>query len=311
MQSRMNAKNTASLVSSVHLVCRPRCDEEVGEWKDIIDSLPEKISLWMKRLIELNIVGADAIFSCIGPALELFSKFSYVEKANGDIVSINEYLEFVWASVSKEALSTIFNDVDTGSYEPDARLTAIWLWTVLSNTEESSGNDEIEIDEDFTLEGLSLNYDTARKISQGLGIHLDKLNNVVEIKGKKARLFSVKERSNYLLKTNVIHSGMKEKNRTKQLTLFGNLSSEEIKQENLDADSIEIGNTTLDKLHQCMLFFAQGRNDLLKKHLIEENYGNIPHFWKLAQALSALYPRGTEEKRWIDGVLARKKGLGF
>ena len=31
----------------------------------------------------------------------------------------------------------------------------------------------------------------------------------------------------------------------------------------------------------------------------------------LAQALSALYPRGTEEKRWVDGVLGRKKGLGF
>jgi len=31
----------------------------------------------------------------------------------------------------------------------------------------------------------------------------------------------------------------------------------------------------------------------------------------LAQALSALYPTHTDEKRWIDGVLARKKGLGF
>ncbi|MGZ3392144.1 MAG: hypothetical protein ACXVCF_21475, partial [Isosphaeraceae bacterium] len=34
-------------------------------------------------------------------------------------------------------------------------------------------------------------------------------------------------------------------------------------------------------------------------------------FWKLAQALSALYPRGSDEKRWVDGVLARKKGLGL
>jgi hypothetical protein len=29
------------------------------------------------------------------------------------------------------------------------------------------------------------------------------------------------------------------------------------------------------------------------------------------QALSALYPPGTEEKRWVDGVLGSKKGLGF
>jgi len=34
-------------------------------------------------------------------------------------------------------------------------------------------------------------------------------------------------------------------------------------------------------------------------------------FWKLAQAFSALYPAGTDEKRWVDSVLARKKGLGL
>ena len=27
--------------------------------------------------------------------------------------------------------------------------------------------------------------------------------------------------------------------------------------------------------------------------------------------ISALYPSSTDEKRWVDGVLARKKGLGF
>jgi len=36
-----------------------------------------------------------------------------------------------------------------------------------------------------------------------------------------------------------------------------------------------------------------------------------PSAAQLAQSLSALYPAGTDEKRWVDGVLARKKGLGF
>ena len=39
--------------------------------------------------------------------------------------------------------------------------------------------------------------------------------------------------------------------------------------------------------------------------------GRDARYWGLAQALSALYPAGTDEKRWVDGVLARKKGLGF
>ena len=46
--------------------------------------------------------------------------------------------------------------------------------------------------------------------------------------------------------------------------------------------------------------------------LAGRSYGAAPtRFWRLAQALSALYPPGTEEKRWVDGVPARKKGLGF
>jgi Protein of unknown function (DUF1156) len=45
--------------------------------------------------------------------------------------------------------------------------------------------------------------------------------------------------------------------------------------------------------------------------VVEEGAGSDPRSWKLAQSLSALYPTGTEEKRWVDGVLARKKGLGF
>jgi adenine-specific DNA methylase len=45
--------------------------------------------------------------------------------------------------------------------------------------------------------------------------------------------------------------------------------------------------------------------------LIEEGVGKQAQFWKLAQSLSALYPSGSDEKRWVDGVLGRKKGLGF
>ena len=47
------------------------------------------------------------------------------------------------------------------------------------------------------------------------------------------------------------------------------------------------------------------------RFLADGAVGRRPSFWKLAQALSALYPMGTDEKRWVDGVLSRKKGAGF
>ena len=71
------------------------------------------------------------------------------------------------------------------------------------------------------------------------------------------------------------------------------------------------GETVLDQLHQAMILFAAGRGEAMKRFLVEEGIGRDGRFWRLAQAFSALYPSGTDEKRWVDGVLARKKGLGF
>ena len=60
-----------------------------------------------------------------------------------------------------------------------------------------------------------------------------------------------------------------------------------------------------------MLLFGRGRSDVARRVPREDGAGTDARFWKLAQSLSALYPTGTDEKRWVDGVLARKKGLGF
>jgi hypothetical protein len=60
--------------------------------------------------------------------LEIFSRYSRVEKASGEEVTLREYLEQVWAAVAKEALAQVFKDADTAGFEPDARLTAMWLW---------------------------------------------------------------------------------------------------------------------------------------------------------------------------------------
>ena len=71
-----------------------------------------------------------------------------------------------------------------------------------------------------------------------------------------------------------------------------------------------LGKTTLDRLHQAMLLFAEGRGEALKRFIAEE-IGKDQGLWSLAQSLSALYPPGSEERRWVEGVLTRKKSLGL
>jgi putative DNA methylase len=108
-EARMAAQGQARLASSVHLICRPRetrdgsvRTDEIGDWRDVLQALPRRIHEWMPRLAEEGVVGADAIFACLGPALEIFSRYSHVEKASGEAVSLKEYLEQVWAASPKK-----------------------------------------------------------------------------------------------------------------------------------------------------------------------------------------------------------------
>jgi putative DNA methylase len=328
MGSRVNAMGTASLASSVHLVCRPRENpdgtvraDEIGDWRDVLQELPQRIHDWMPRLAEEGVVGADAIFACLGPALEIFSRYSRVEKASGEVVTLKEYLEHVWAAVSKEALSSIIANADLSAFEPDARLTAMWLWTLSGKSapEESDDAEEDDADDESpkakTGGGFSLEYDAARKIAQGLGAHLEDLRALVEIKGDQARLLPVSERTAHLFgkeQASAPESTGRKKKKSEQLDLFAELTQPGVGEEVWEEKTVtKPGSTVLDRIHQSMILFATGRSGALKRFLVEDGIGQDAGFWKLAQALSALYPTGTQEKRWVDGVLARKKGLGL
>jgi adenine-specific DNA methylase len=335
LQNRTQAAGSASLQSSIHIVCRPRENpdgsvrtDEIGDWRDVLQELPRRIHEWMPRLAEEGVVGADAIFACLGPALEIYSRYSRVEKASGEAVSLAEYLEQVWAAVAKEALVMIFTGADATGFEEDARLTAIWLWTfstAASNGKATTVADDEEPADDeedngaaskSKVGGFVLEYDAARKIAQGLGAHLDQLGSLVEVKGATARLLPVAERTRSLFHegegdTPISHR--KRKNKSTQLSLgfIADLEEAETNDGWGETGAPRRGETVLDRVHQSMILFGAGRSEALKRFLVDDGAGRDDRFWRLAQAFSALYPASTDEKRWVDGVLARKKSLGL
>ncbi len=336
LASRIAARNQARLASSIHIVCRPREDaggdlrrDDIGNWRDVLRELPTRINAWLPRLAADGVVGADAIFACLGPALEIFSRYTRVEKASGETVTLSEYLIAVWAAVSRAALAMVFEGADTAGFEEDARLTAIWLWTLRTDLGDESADatpvEQIPADAEDgeqprpaavgsrSLGGFALEYDAARKLAQGLGAHLEGLADLVEVRGSQARLLSVSERRRRLLGDEPAHSSRPRPYdpAPDQLRLFESAAE-------YDADGWSLaahlpptpGSTTLDRVHQAMLLFGSGRSEQLRRFLVDEGVGQDERFWRLANALSALYPRG-DERRWVDGLLARKKGLGF
>ncbi len=333
--SRMRAKNSAVLASSVFLVCRPRpADAGAGDWRKVLESLRAKVHEWLPRLATEGIEGADAIFACIGPALEVYSQYERVETA-ADIVPLADvkngkgqvvkrgFLSFLWETIAREAMATIaekyMEGADPSGFEEDSRLTAMWLWTLLarangqlaSQAEDEFPEEEEEAPKKKKPKGYALPYDDARLIIQGLGAHEDVLKRpggILEVKGETARLVTVAERRKYLLGKEEGAAQPRRQGRKPQLDFFEDVGLPSTVEE---GEIIKPGATVLNRLHQAMLLFADERGEALRRFLVDEGIGKEDRFWRLANALLALYPTSSQEKRWVDGVINRKKGLGL
>jgi hypothetical protein len=336
---RMRAMESAALATSVHLICRPRPhDAPVGDWGEVLRELPRRVGDWMERLQSEGVRGADLVFACIGPALEIFSQYSKVETADGREVKLAEYLEKVWEVVGRAALEQVLGTAEAkarngaaGAIEEDARLTALFLWTLQATngqleTEQEEPAEETEEEEEEgaspkNKKGYTLVFDVVRRFAQPLGIELGKWEGrIIETEKGVVRLHSVTERAKQLFGDDgaeaVAHRLEREPMRDLQQVLFPELLLDKApkirgrKQGRLAPGGGE-GDpelkkdreaTTLDRVHAAMLLQAGGQTNGLRA-LIKAETERGPDFLRLANALSALYPKGSEEKRLLEAML--------
>ena len=327
MGSRLNARETAALATSVHLICRPRPDDApIGDWADVLRELPRRVADWMERLQGEGIRGADLVFACVGPALEIFSRYRAVETAEGREVGLPEYLEKVWEVVGRTALENVLGTADAkarngamGALEEDARLTALFLWT-LQSTEAAGENGKANTEDEETVvraaaRGFNLPFDVVRRFAQPMGIDLDRwTGRIIGQEKGVVRLLPVSERAPDLfgkegaraaagwIESNP-HGGI-------QQTLFPEFDAapkpvHPLRRKAIldgDAELQALDATALDRVHAAMVLQASGHANALRA-LIAAEQDRGPDFLRLANALSALYPRGSHEKRLLDAML--------
>jgi putative DNA methylase len=332
---RLRSQESAALATSVHLICRPRTDHKIGDWVEVLRELPNRVADWMARLEREGVRGADLVFACIGPALEIFSRYSRVETPDGREVALPAYLEKVWEVVGRTALEQVLGTAEAqarngglGALEEDSRLTALFLWTLGASVrggeprvDDAETEDESDVDDDDEdgsskkPKGLTLIYDIVRRFAQPLGIHLDAWERrIVQTEKGVVRLLPVTERTMQLFGEagpDAIASAIeKDPSKAAQLELFPAVDSDTPKIKGRRRKRAVAGATTaytgqvttLDRVHAAMLLQRHGRTNALRSLLSAEAQRG-PDFRRLANALSALYPRASEEKRLLDAML--------
>jgi hypothetical protein len=302
----------------------------------------------MNDLSVEGVRGADLVFACIGPAMEIYSRYRRVEDAEGreiplggDATAIEPYkrgyLAYVWETVGRLALEQVLGTAEAkarngtaGALEEDSRLTALFLWTlqatdVETNGDDAAGDDSDDDDGDEEVEkpkkkkaGFSLIYDVARRFAQPLGIHLDKWEGrIIETEKGVVRLLPVSERATQLFgeadastMAHRIEQDVKASRNYAFAFMQDVAAPPEIKPRGRGkAKGATISEapapqmvTTLDRLHAAMLLQSSGQSNGLRAMLKEEQQRG-PDFLRLANALSALYPKDSEEKRLLDAML--------
>ena len=330
MGSRLRARDSAALATSIHLICRPRPENApIGDWADVLRELPTRVADWIERLQTEGIRGADLVFACIGPALEIFSRYRAVETAEGDIIGLPDYLEKVWEVVGRAALQQVLGTAEaqarnglSGALEEDARLTALFLWTLQSTAPVAENQEQDdEADEEAVAKvaatGFALPFDVVRRFAQPMGIDLDTwTDRIIGQEKGVVRLLPVSERAKKLFgedgaaaAANHIES---DPHTSLQQTLFPDLQDgaptlvreprPRYGESSDDHLAATLGDTTLDRVHTAMLLQSSGHANALRT-LINAEQDRGPDFLRLANALSALYPQGCNEKRLLDAML--------
>jgi len=173
--------------------------------------------------------------------------------------------------------------------------------------------------------GFTLVFDVVRRFAQPLGIDLPKWEGrVIETKKGVVRLLPIAERAKQLfgedgaqavaarleqevaVGTNPLQGMLFPDMRPSappairgRGRIRGTRGNVDVSDESLAAPREA---TTLDRVHAAMLLQAGGRTNALRA-LVKAEQERGPDFLRLANAFSALYPKGSEEKRLIDAML--------
>jgi putative DNA methylase len=165
MQSEMGSRSTANvsavLGSSVVLVCRPQSIEQSGYYDEVVRELDQRIAERLVEFEQLGLSGADYLISAIGPAFEVFGRYSSVRRLDDEEVSVAELLALARRTVARHAMRRLLGSEALGSVDDVTLLYLTWRWAYaaaripVDEAQKLGKAFHIEVDELGGVDGLA------------------------------------------------------------------------------------------------------------------------------------------------------------
>lgn len=150
-RTRLRGYESASLASSIYMVCRKRVEERIAYFNEIHPDIEQQIRRKLEQFWNEGIGGADFFISAIGPAVEVFGQYSRVERLSGEEVTVKELLQHVRRTVVRFALERILKSPQIGGVDNETLFYLLWRWT---------------------YNNARAPFDDARKLGQAVGVEV-------------------------------------------------------------------------------------------------------------------------------------------
>lgn len=335
MVARLRARGTASLASTVWLVCRHRSlGIGIGPWKQVREEMEQQVKERLDFFLSQGIKGADAFLSAIGPALEVFGRYERVERITGELVTVGEFLDTVRGVVARHALAKVLEGQELGAVDASTAFYVLWKWTyeapepvlASASAENEEAEETDEEDEEAVPVAKSANgsgakvkvpFDDARKLAQAVGAEVDDLmkhGGILQKDKEYVRLLGPEERKAYLFPEvpryrDHLTRALPQLALSKELEPPRTFSLDGHPRFATQHPRHSRPPTIIDDLHMAVLFWADHQQEVLNEFLEKSERASQETFWQVAQSLSNLLPLQSREKQLLDGLLGRRDVL--
>ncbi|UCE12156.1 MAG: DUF1156 domain-containing protein [Candidatus Heimdallarchaeota archaeon] len=175
MKTRLRAKTSAALASSIYLICRKLPQKEHGYFSEIQQELENQIREQLERFWKEGIRGGDFFISAIGPAMEILSKYKTIERYSGEKVTFRDQLQSIRTISTNFLLKRILHDQGQLIIDKMSQFYLIFRWTFHDTT---------------------VDFGEVQKLSQACGVEFDFLlkKGLIDQKGARITVLEAQNR---------------------------------------------------------------------------------------------------------------------